>query len=209
MQCFLPADIYSPQHCVQLPPQRGRPGREAAIHSDFQINIYPVSKQAGVYLVYTQHMPLFQRCIGNDLNSVFRTGASTILLTESRKMETAAFTMNRQIATEAMGSRMGNQGVLPEFHEASTEEGIGTVMPGVSHQCRIESFEQPHGYTNTWFPLTAMEMAAAASARKPGNVQMAGGKNDFKESEMPMPSPVANNTTESSRAATHSMRSWP
>ena len=48
----------------------GVPEREAAIHSDFQINIYPVSKQAGVYLVYTQHMPLFQRCIGNDLNSV-------------------------------------------------------------------------------------------------------------------------------------------
>ena len=53
----------------------GVTAREAAVHSDFQINIYPVPKQAGVYLVYAQHMPLFQRCVGNDLNSVFRTGA--------------------------------------------------------------------------------------------------------------------------------------
>ena len=93
----------------------GVPEREAAIHSDFQINIYPVSKQAGVYLVYTQHMPLFQRCIGNDLNSVFRTGAVHHLLTESRKMETAAFTMNRQIATEANGVKNGKSRRAPRI----------------------------------------------------------------------------------------------
>ena len=93
----------------------GVPEREAAIHSDFQINIYPVSKQAGVYLVYTQHM----------------------------------------------------------------------------------------------VSLTAMEMAAAASARKPGTSRWPEGEMILKSPEMPMPSPVANNTTESSRAATHSMRSWP
>ena len=136
---------------------------------------------------------------------------STILLMESRKTDTAALQMNTQITTLAAGSSRGKPRRAPRMPaKLPTEESASERWCQASAiRAPERSFLAAARVYQYMISFTTMETTAAMRAKSPGMGAPSVPERITRTPETPMPTPVANSTAESSRAATHSMRSWP